>query len=184
VAKLSRSRRASLRGGQRKAIQKRALSGDDLAHSSICRAQGKARTSAKLGPEVAINSNPCLGTWQVSNPARPSSVTSRNRVMRELCGDAGREAFTGSVQAASRGQSLGRGAPVRSPGVSCATLNETSCASLSETPPPKKRGRYGRVSSSQSRALKRSSPQVLRTTTVSLLRMFSIARPRCFNSVS
>jgi hypothetical protein len=68
--------------------------------------------------------------------------------------------------------------------VSCATLSETSCVSLSETPPPKKRGRYGRVSSSQSRALKRSSPQVLRSMTVSLLRMFSIARPRCFNSVS
>jgi hypothetical protein len=37
-----------------------------------------------------------FGTLQGSDPARPRSVTSRNRVMRESRGDASREAFTGS----------------------------------------------------------------------------------------
>ncbi len=60
-----------------------------------------------------------FGTLQASNPARPRSVTSRNRVRRESRGNAGREAFTGSGQAVvqspemdskheSRGREFGR----------------------------------------------------------------------------
>ena len=39
-------------------------------------------------------------TLWVSNPIRPRFATSRNRVLRESPGDRGREAYTGSKQAA------------------------------------------------------------------------------------
>ena len=71
---------------------------------------------AKLGQggrDEVVHLETLFGTLQVSNPARPRSVTSRNRVMRESRGDAGREAFTGSGQAV--GLSPERDRDVREP---------------------------------------------------------------------
>ena len=55
---------------------------------------GKARSRGTRCRDVIFET--LFGTLWVSNPIRPRSATSRNRVMRGPGGDPGREAFTGS----------------------------------------------------------------------------------------